>query len=258
MQRNSQAMLNNIKHILSHLTVWWLVAVPLCGCLCEIWVMIHRAQLSAQLVENAVGWWFDCRTHHACLTSDVLGAFGSIRTASGESVTASKETVALIKDVRPRVNTVLDESAATLHAARETITEAHSMIIDLRAGLQPLMKDADETVRQATATLKPLETTLADADSLVRTLDREVAEGSPHAVATLQDLDGTVVRLNALLDNPDVSATLAHVAGASVHLEESAASIDLALRPWREKAHLLKTVIEKVTGLLKFTLPIRR
>jgi hypothetical protein len=225
---------------------------------CEVGLLVHRAQPSAQLVENAIGWWFDCRAHHACLTSDVLGAFGSIRAASGESVAASKETVALIKDARPRVNTVLEESAATLRAARKTIDEAQSLITDLRAGLRPLMRDADGTVRQATATLKPLEATLADADVLVTTLNRELAEGAPHAVATLQDLDGTVVRLNALLDDPDISATLAHVAGASGHLEESAASIDLALRPWREKTHLLKTVLEKAAGLLKFTLPLRR
>jgi ABC-type transporter Mla subunit MlaD len=225
---------------------------------CEVGLLVHRAQPSAQLVENAIGWWFDCRAHHACLTSDVLGAFGSIRAASGESVAASKETVALIKDARPRVNAVLDESAATLREARQTITEAHGLIADLRVGLQPLMADADRTVRQATATLKPLEATLADADALVQTLNLELAEGSPHAVATLQDLDGTVVRLNALLDDPDVATTLAHVAGASGHLEESAASIDLALRPWREKAHLLKTVLEKAANLLKFTIPIRR
>jgi hypothetical protein len=238
-----------------------LLLAVLSACLwlvCEAGLLVHRAQPSAQLVENAIGWWFDCRAHHACLTSDVLGAFGSIRRASGESVAASKETVALIKDARPRVNAVLDESAATLREARQTITEAHRLIADLRAGLQPLMADADRTVRQATATLKPLEATLADADALVQTLNRELEEGSPHAAATLQDLDGTVVRLNALLDDLDISAALAHVAGASSHLEESAASIDLALRPWREKAHLLKTVIEKAAGLLKFTLPIRR
>lgn len=250
-------MLNKLKRLVSHITVWWLVAIPLCGCLCEMWLLLHSAQRSAQLVEGAVDWWFDCRAHHACLTSDVLGTFGAVRTAAGQSAIASKETVAMLRDVHPRANAVLDQSAATLQKAQETLAEAAGLITDLREGLKPLLSDVDSTLKQATVTLKPLEATLADADTLVRTLNRELADGSSHANATLQDLDQTVQQLNTLLADPNVTATLAHLAGASNHLEQSAESIDLALRPWREKAHLLKSVIGKALGLLKLTFPVR-
>ena len=31
------------RWLTEHFTIWWLVAIPLCGCSCEMWVMLHRA-----------------------------------------------------------------------------------------------------------------------------------------------------------------------------------------------------------------------
>jgi hypothetical protein len=46
------------------------------------------------------------------------------------------------------------------------------------------------------------------------------------------------------------------VGAASGHLDESAKSVDIALRPWREKAHLLKTIVSKAIGLIHVTVPL--
>ena len=93
-------------------------------------------------------------------------------------------------------------------------------------------------------------------DHLLATADAQLAANGQVTQKTLQDIAGAARDLDVLFADPNVSATLAHVAGTSEHLEESAKSIDIAMRPWREKASMLKTVISKALDLLKFTIPI--
>jgi hypothetical protein len=52
-----------MKHWLAeNFSVWWRVATPLCGCSCEMWLMLHRAQVPMARVGQAMDWWFEWLT----------------------------------------------------------------------------------------------------------------------------------------------------------------------------------------------------
>ena len=127
--------------------------------------------------------------------------------------------------------------------------EATELERALRQDLDRIAGTADVTVAAARAPLQQL-------DHLLATADAQLAANGQVTQKTLQDIAGAARDLDVLFADPDVSTTLAHVAGTSEHLEESAKSIDIAMRPWREKASMLKTVISKALDLLKFTIPI--
>jgi len=222
-----------------------LVALPLCGCLCELWVMMHRAQPSVALVETAIGWWFDCRAHHACLTSDVLGAFGSINKAAGQSEIASKKTTEMIDDVRPRVVLILDHTADDLNKAGALLDSARSLVDGMSKDAHALLVTANGAAGNAGDAVKRLAVLIDRIDALTLQLQGELKEGSQKAAQTARELNDALDTLNKLLADPGVAKTLAHVEGATGHLEESAKSVDMAMRPWREKAHLLKTIVQK-------------
>jgi hypothetical protein len=56
---------------------------------------------------------------------------------------------------------------------------------------------------------------------------------------------------DALLADPHVQEILANTAKTSDHIAESAKSVDIALRPWRQKANQLKMILGKLAGMLK-------
>ena len=60
-----------------------------------------------------------------------------------------------------------------------------------------------------------------------------------------------------LLEDKNIQATIANIAGTSTHLDGAAESIDDALRPWRERAGMLKTIVSKAFDMLKLTFPVR-
>jgi hypothetical protein len=59
-----------MKHWLAqHFSVWGLVAIPLCGCSCELWLMLHRAQVPVARVGYALDYWFDWWTTQSLRSS---------------------------------------------------------------------------------------------------------------------------------------------------------------------------------------------
>jgi hypothetical protein len=69
---------------------------------------------------------------------------------------------------------------------------------------------------------------------------------------TFHQLDLAIGNVNTLLEDPNIQKILASSADTSEHLEASAESIDIAMRPWRKKASQLKMVLEKAMGMIKF------
>jgi ABC-type transporter Mla subunit MlaD len=202
-------------------------------------------------------WWFDCHRNPACLTSKVQGTMGAMTASAGQSVLASKEIVATLKDLHPRANAVLDESLASLQEAHATLKAATSLVRAMQTDLGTLTANANGVLTTANQTLAPLQSALTSIADLTKTLDEQVRAGSPLAAQTVTDLDGAVKDLDKLIADPNIAAALANVAGATKHLDGSAESIDIALRPWREKANMLKTIVSKAFGLLKLTFPLR-
>jgi hypothetical protein len=74
---------------------------------------------------------------------------------------------------------------------------------------------------------------------------------------TLADVDQAVNDFAKLLEDKNIQAMIANIAGTSGHLDGAAESIDDALRPWRQRAGMLKTIVSKAFDMLKLTFPVR-
>jgi hypothetical protein len=96
---------------------------------------------------------------------------------------------------------------------------------------------------------------LENTSSLIQTLQEQVKAGSPEAIKTIQAATKSLDDLDKILANPSIKTTLDSTAKTSVSIAGSAESVDIALRPLREKARLLKVVLLKTLEVLKITVP---
>jgi hypothetical protein len=99
------------------------------------------------------------------------------------------------------------------------------------------------------AALDPLAAALRGITVLEATLNEQIKAGSPKVQATLEALTKAIADTDKLIASDDIRQTLSHV-------EHSAESIDIALMPLRKKLSLLKSVVEKALGMVKFTFPL--
>ncbi len=228
---------------------WGLLALVLIWPALELGILLHNVRPGLEQSAWTLRYLNDCKANRACLASQLLATTGSIKAAAAQSYQTSRsveatarESLELVREIRTDTHDLLTEARGSLHEATE-LERA------LRQDLDRITGTADATVAAAQAPLQQL-------DHLLTTADAQLAANGQVTQKTLQDIAGAARDLDVLFADPDVSTTLAHVAGTSEHLEESAKSIDIAMRPWREKASLLKTVISKALDLLKFTIPI--
>jgi hypothetical protein len=228
---------------------WGLLALVLIWPALELGILLHNVRPGLEQTAWTLRYLNDCKANRACLASQLLATTGSIKAAAAQSYQTSRsveatarESLDLVREIRTDTHDLLTEARGSLHEATE-LERA------LRQDLDRITGTADATVAAAQAPLQQL-------DHLLTTADAQLAANGQVTQKTLQDIAGAARDLDVLFADPDVSTTLAHVAGTSEHLEESAKSIDIAMRPWREKASLLKTVISKALDLLKFTIPI--
>ena len=169
------------------------------------------------------------------------------------SAQASRDTEELIADLRVALVGGRDSRGA-VHEGVFPLAEL--LLGDARTLIQGMKADADALTKDAGAPLDSMKAALDNVGRLAADLDKAVRDGDPKAGQIANDLHTALGHLDALIADPNIKTTLAHTAGASGHLEEAAASVDLALRPLREKAHLLKVVLERALGLIKFTYPL--
>lgn len=187
-------------------------------------------------------------------------------------------TDSLLKDVKDSADDNYWDVKATLGSVATTAHDMDDFVLDFRAALmggkdshgipqsglieearlllydgRKLAQDMDASLKRLTdsgdAVLKPLATTLQNIASLTQTLDTEVKTSSPKARETADQLTKALADLDKLFADPNIQKSLAHV-------EDSTESIAAGLRPWREKAHLLKTVLGKAIEFIKFTIKL--
>ena len=115
--------------------------------------------------------------------------------------------------------------------------------------------DLDKLSDSADGALKPLKSALENVAGLSADLEKQMAAGGDVA-GTFHQLDLAVGNVNTLIEDPNIQKILANSADTSQHLAESAKSVDLAMRPWRERAHFLKTILLKAIGMVKFVYPL--
>jgi hypothetical protein len=236
--------------MLNRFSPWWLLALALMWPALEIGFLVHNVRPGLEQTAWTLKYLNDCKVNRACMASQLLATTGSIKAAAAQSYQTSRaveataqESLVLVRGIRTDTHDLMAEARGTLHEATE-------LERSLKTDLDRITGAADATVAATQAPLQQL-------DHLLATADAQLAANGQVTQTTLQDIAAAARDLDVLFADPNVSATLAHVAGTSEHLEESAKSIDIAMRPWREKASMLKTVISKALDLLKFTLPLR-
>jgi hypothetical protein len=222
----------------------------LCGwLLTEAVLAVHNARPGLEQTAWTLRYLNDCKANRACLASQIEATTGSLKAAAAQSYQTSRSVEATARESLDLVRGLRTDTHDLLIEARGSLHEATELERALRQDLDRIAGTADVTVAAARAPLQQL-------DHLLATADAQLAANGQVTQKTLQDIAGAARDLDVLFADPDVSTTLAHVAATSEHLEESAKSIDIAMRPWREKASMLKTVISKALDLLKFTIPI--
>lgn len=134
-----------------------------------------------------------------------------------------------------------------LPTLQSAVTESQMMIKALTMAVQAFQSDADELLGKGSPTYASAGALAA----LLATLDEQVKEGGPRLSKTLDELEKLVKDLDKLAADPNIALTLGHVEKTSGHIQNSAESVDLALRPLREKAAMLKIVLMKAIGLFR-------
>jgi hypothetical protein len=162
------------------------------------------------------------------------GLYWDIAAMLAASTASSRVTEEMLEDIR----TALMGGADTRGNLHQGVFPLCSLLI------QDLRRDLDRLTGSADATLKPLQSALANLAELTATLDLQVRKASPQAQHTIELLNQSLAELDTLLADPNIQKTLAHV-------EDSTESVDIALRPWRQRASLLKTILSKVAGMIK-------
>jgi hypothetical protein len=126
------------------------------------------------------------------------------------------------------------------------LPQANGLLGDARGLVKGMTTDLHSLTDSSNAALKPLASLLAHVDALSVTLDNEIKADSPKARETFDQWNRAIADLAALLEDPNIKKTLAHVEG-------STESVDIALQPWRKRAHALQIISQKVFAVFKFT-----
>lgn len=228
------------------------VTVPLV----YMWPVARRVEVASQQL-------LECKGNAACLQSQSLAIVGSvkatagaiakaapeissaIRGASDTSVAASRQTVA-VSQAATELLTSATGATEELHAAikdfRGTVAELNISIKDLTAGADVLLKSSDTSIQAAGAALVKL-------GVLEDELDQQVKAAAPEAIKTLE-------AMHALFEDPALLGMLTNMDNGTHSLAEVANTFDIATRPLRKKASQIKWLIDKLIGLVKFTVPL--
>ena len=207
---------------------------------------INAATLAGKnLVEQAGKDYYDPKDPEA-------GFYWDIQQMIYNSTASSRQTEEFIEDLR-----------ANILGGRDTRGVEHEGVIPAATGLLSSLKDTSNHFRvdldklsdSADGALKPLKSALENVAGLSADLEKQMAAGGDVA-GTFHQLDLAVGNVNTLIEDPNIQKILANSADTSQHLAESAKSVDLAMRPWRERAHFLKTILLKAIGMVKFVYPL--
>lgn len=170
----------------------------------------------------------------------VLKQVGELAEETHYDNRASAETMAVIlRDVSELVG----ETRRALPAVLGTIQEARVLVASIN-------EDASKLTDEGVQTMHSVRAVLASAELAIEGLDVEIRAGGKVTRKALDDLDTALLSLDKVLSDPNIAGTLDHVKQSSENLAESTKSVDVALRPLREKARLLKIILLKAVGMI--------
>lgn len=120
--------------------------------------------------------------------------------------------------------------------------DLHDLLQQTNKASAELEADVHRLLVSGNKALEPLASALNDVASITTKLDKQMTTTGEGVDKLVQDLDKAIGRVDRLLADPNIQATLLNV-------QESTKSIDIALRPWRERAHLLKVILGRVLSM---------
>lgn len=134
---------------------------------------------------------------------------------------------------------LVDDKFGVLPQASELIVSANRVVNDADKVTDTLNTSIAATAAKAQDALAPVPDTLADAQSLLEAGTVQLHINGVASAALLGSLDKTVKDGDALVSDPEIKETIAHV-------DSSVDSIDIALKPWRKRVTLLKQIVSHV------------
>lgn len=212
----------------------------------QVGLLLHRANTASEQL-------FECRGNAACLQSQILATVGSTKATMGAVAKAMPEITASIKALSANSVEASRESARTartattlLESSNALVLEAHKDIAQLTASADSMLKSTDKSVQHAGNALVELAKLEAQLEAQLNT---QIEAGAPEARQTLTSM-------NKILADPSLINTLHSIDTGAAHMSEVATTVDIATRGLRQKAGRVKWVIERLTNMLKFTVPL--
>jgi hypothetical protein len=197
------------------------------------------------LGSSADGVLFEARTAIREARTEMQDSYWDIKAMLNTMAVLARDSEEFVHDFRAALIGGPD-SRGLAHTG--LVEEVRVLVADIHGPAVELLKSLDKVAGAATQVLVPLRQTLENIAALTARLDHELAAGSPKALATMDELNSAIHHLDVLLADPHIQRALAHVDG-------SAESIDVALRPWRTKAKLIKVVFNQIFDVLKHAVP---
>lgn len=134
---------------------------------------------------------------------------------------------------------LLDDKFGLIPRAGNLVQTLNDIAIDADKATVTLNAEILKTGAFAREQLSPLSDDLKEINCLLKNAQQQIAENGTASQTTLAALTKTLDDADKLVADPHIAETIAHVDG-------SAESIDIALRPWRKKAALLKKILGAV------------
>jgi ABC-type transporter Mla subunit MlaD len=182
-------------------------------------------------------------------TIDAL--YPDIQASVDTATVSSKETYDMVADLHAQLTGGPDvhgvKQVGILPQVADSVSSVHSLISSIQGDLSKLTDSTD-------ATLVPLKATLENVATLTDTLNEQVKTNGPALQSTIKSLNADLATLNQQLSNPAISETLVNVDKATNHLANTAETVDIVTLPMRKKAKLVILILEKIMGIVKFSI----
>ncbi len=164
------------------------------------------------------------------------------------STTASRSSEEFVEDLRAAILGGKD-TKGVMHEG--VMPAVEGLLGSLKSTSDHLRDDLDRLTGDTSGALKPLKAALQNVANLTDDLDKQLKDGGGVA-GTFRQLDLAVANVNVLLEDPNIQKILKDSSKITGSLADSAETLEIAVRPCREKANQLKLILGKLVGLVKF------
>lgn len=144
-----------------------------------------------------------------------------------------------------------DVSEITRQIRTEVMPELPLTVRELRALTVSLKEDISDLSASGSEALLASAELIRKLDRLTEGLEVQIRDGSPRVFQTLEHIDSVIVDIDKQVSNPDLYAIANNVKEITGSTAEIAKTTDIATRPLREKAKLIKIILLRLAGMIR-------